>query len=145
MDPEVVSKLREEFPDGEHWGWVSLLADQPVFWTNDHERLTDLSDRQILISLIWRHYFAWQWGKTPHLYFDEKKLWKRHFEAAVKAAALLIFCLFYNFCGDADHDGIADIAENLAPISCDIEERQVCPCRRVCYCSCSRIDWKAEI
>jgi len=81
MDPEIAEKLRREFPEGENWGWLSLLADHSIFWTSDHQPLTQLSNRQILIALIWRHYFAKAWGKDPHLYFDEKKLWKRHFEA----------------------------------------------------------------
>ena len=80
MDPEVAAKLRAEFPDGERWGWDSLLAEHSLFWNRRRQRLTDLSDRQILIALIWRRIFARQLGETSHLFFKEKELWERYFE-----------------------------------------------------------------
>ena len=83
----VKAQLRIEFPDGEAWGWQRLRAQSPIFWSNGHKRLTDLTDRQILIALMWAHYFALQFGATLKFYFDEGKLWNRHFVSMITIIA----------------------------------------------------------
>jgi hypothetical protein len=113
MDPDVAERLRREFSDGEEWGWRSLKADHPIFWSHQHQRLTPLSEEEILIALIWKRYFARQWGADPHLYYDEKKLWQKHFKTVLRAAAVLLLALWYNYFGDRDHDGIPDVFERF--------------------------------
>ena len=95
MDPEVAVKLRAEFPEGETWGWDRLVAERSIFWDRDHKRLTNLTDRQILIALIWAQFYAGQWGAALKLYFDEGKLWRRHFAILSKVAALLLFLILW--------------------------------------------------
>jgi hypothetical protein len=80
MDPEIATKLRAEFAQGETWGWQRALCAQATFWDSKcHARLTDLSDRQILIALIWANFYASQWASALRLRCDETRLWKRHF------------------------------------------------------------------
>jgi hypothetical protein len=85
MDPAVTARLRSEFPDGETWGWQRILSEDSIFWDRDHRRITNLSDRQILVALIWAKFYAGQWGASLKFRFDEAKLWRRHFEVAGKA------------------------------------------------------------
>jgi hypothetical protein len=85
MDPEIATKLRAEFAQGETWGWQRALCAQATFWDSKrHTRLTDLSDRQILIALIWANFYASQWASALRLRCDETRLWKRHFAPLAK-------------------------------------------------------------
>jgi hypothetical protein len=80
MDPDVAARLRAEFPEGETWGWQRILSEHSIFWNGNHRRLTDLSDREILVALIWARVYAGKLGERLKLHFDEEKLWRRHFE-----------------------------------------------------------------
>jgi hypothetical protein len=85
MDSVVKAALRREFGAGEAWGWKRSRAERGIFWDNRHKRLTGLSKRQILIALMWANYYAREAGAGPmRLYFDEKRLWRRHFEEEVR-------------------------------------------------------------
>lgn len=82
MTRQVAAHLRAEFPDGEAWGWRRIVAERSIFWDGDHRRLTDLSNHQIFIALIWANFYAGQWGCVLQLNYDENKLWKRHFQVS---------------------------------------------------------------
>jgi hypothetical protein len=84
MDRVVKAALRREFGAGEAWGWRRSRAERGIFWDNRHKRLTGLTKRQILIALMWANYYAWEvGGGKMRLYFDEKRLWEKHFEKEV--------------------------------------------------------------
>jgi hypothetical protein len=86
MDPDIQARLRAEFPKGETWGWQRILSEYSIFWDGNHRRLTDLSDREIFVALIWARVYAGKLGESLKLYFDEEKLWRRHFEPGKKVS-----------------------------------------------------------
>lgn len=111
-------RLRREFAAGEDWGWKSFLAEQPVFFdSHSSKQLTTLDNKQIFVALVWKDFYARQCGKVPFFYADEMKIWKKHFQVALMALGFLLFTLWCNYFGDADHDGIPDLIERIIPMA----------------------------
>jgi hypothetical protein len=106
--------LGEMFSQAYELAVKRLLAGKDIF--HDRENKPLFSEELIFAALLIAHAMVAKLGLQLRLTDREKRIWRKRFIAA----ALLILCLYFNYFGDRDHDGIPDLIERLIPaaLSC---------------------------
>ena len=102
--------LGEMFSQAHELGVKRLLAGKDIFHDSENKPL--FSEELIFAALLIAHAIVAKFGLQLRLTDREKRIWRKRF---ITAAALLILCLYFNYFGDQDHDGIPDLIERLIP------------------------------